>query len=67
MRWIQRNIPDSKVLGVNMGPTWDLSAPGGSYVGPTNLAIWNIIAENILEQLQHLIGFIAVTLIQFID
>ena len=31
--------PDSKVHGANMGPTWVLSAPGGPYVGPMNLAI----------------------------
>ena len=32
-------IPDSKVHGANMGPTWVLSAPGGSHVGPINLVI----------------------------
>ena len=32
-------IPDSKVLGANMGPTWALSAPDGPHVGPMNLAI----------------------------
>ena len=31
--------PDSKVHGANMGPTWVLSAPGGSHVGPINLAV----------------------------
>ena len=30
---------DNKVHGANMGPTWVLSAPDGSHVGPTNLAI----------------------------
>ena len=33
------HIPDSKVHGANMGPTWVLSAPGGPHVGPMNLAI----------------------------
>ena len=28
--------PDNKVHGVNMGPTWDLSALGGPHVGPMN-------------------------------
>ena len=28
--------PDSKVHGANMGPTWVLSAPDGSHVGPMN-------------------------------
>ena len=35
-------LPDSKVHGANMGPTWVLSSPGGPHVGPMNLAIWAI-------------------------
>ena len=35
--------PDSKVHGVNMGPTRVLSAPGGPHVGPMHLAIWEEI------------------------
>ena len=31
--------PDSKVHGVNMGPTWVLSAPDWPHVGPMNIAI----------------------------
>ena len=31
--------PDSKVHGADMGPTWLLSDPDGSNVGPMNLAI----------------------------
>ena len=31
------SIPDSKVHGANMGPTWVLSAPDGPHVGPMNL------------------------------
>ena len=33
------NIPDSKVHGANMGPTWVLSAPDWPHVGLMNLAI----------------------------
>ena len=33
------NVPDNKVHGANMGPTWVLSAPDGPHVGPMNLAI----------------------------
>ena len=33
------NVPDSKVHGAHMGPTWVLSAPDGPHVGPMNLAI----------------------------
>ena len=32
-------LPDSKVHGANMGPTWVLSTPDGPHVGPMNLAI----------------------------
>ena len=32
-------IPDSKVHGANIGPTWVLSAPDGPHSGPMNLAI----------------------------
>ena len=41
---ILRNIPDSKVHGGNMGPTWVLSAPDGPPVGPMNLAIKNTVS-----------------------
>ena len=33
-------VPDSKVHGANMGPTWVLSAPPGPHIGPMNFAIW---------------------------
>ena len=32
-------IPDSKLHGANMGPTWVLSVPDGPHGGPMNLAI----------------------------
>ena len=32
-------IPDSKVHGAYMGPTWGRQDPGGPHVGPMNLAI----------------------------
>ena len=34
-----QSIPDSKVHGAHLGPTWVLSVPGGPPVGPMNLAI----------------------------
>ena len=34
-----KTIPDSKVHGVNMGPTWVLSAPDGPHVSPMNFTI----------------------------
>ena len=37
--YIPRNLPDSKVHGANMGPTWVLLAPDGPHVAPMNLAI----------------------------
>ena len=36
---IYTEVPDSMVHGADMGPTWFLSSPGGSHVGPINLAI----------------------------
>ena len=36
-------IPDNKVHGANMGPTWVLSAPGESHVGHMKIAIWDVI------------------------
>ena len=32
------DIPDSKVHGAYMGPTWGRQDPGGPHVGPMNLA-----------------------------
>ena len=40
---IHHGHPDSKVQGANIGPTWVLSAPGGSHVGPMNLAVWAVL------------------------
>ena len=37
-------IPESKVPGANLGPTWDLSAPDGPHVGPRNLAVKDGVA-----------------------
>ena len=34
-------IPDIKVHGANMGPTWGRQDPGGPHVGHMNLAIWD--------------------------
>ena len=34
---------DSNFHGAHMGPTWVLSAPGGSQVGPMNLAIRDMV------------------------
>ena len=36
-------IPDSKVRGDNMGPTWVLSAPDGPHVGHMNLVIRDML------------------------
>ena len=40
-------VPDSKVHGANMGPTWVLSAPDGPHVGPMNLAIRGKLSQNL--------------------
>ena len=46
---VTRHVPDSKVHGANMGPTWVLSAPDGPHVGPVNLAIWGFLLYIILN------------------
>ena len=42
---VWNKIPDSKVHGANMGPTWVLSAPDGPGVGPMNLAIRDVYLQ----------------------
>ena len=36
----QKNVPDCKVYGANMGPTWGRHDRGSPHVGPINFAIW---------------------------
>ena len=49
--------PDRKVHGANMGPIWGPQDPGGSHVGPVDLAIWECLDINLrlLNCLQTLI------------
>ena len=49
------NLPDSKVHGANMGPTWVLSTPGGSHAGPMNLVIWAGIHIPLTCQTPHVV------------
>ena len=50
-------VPDSKVHGANMGPTWVLSVPDGPHVGPMNLPI-----RGAVEALEWMINFVTWTL-----
>ena len=55
-------IPDKKINGANVGPTWGRQDPSGSHVGHMNLVNWDqtIICQNwastglILSELWHL-------------
>ena len=38
---VNKNCPDSKVHGANIGPIWGRQDPGGPHVGPMNFAIWD--------------------------
>ena len=38
---MKSSSPDSKIHGANIGPIWGRQDPGGSHVGPMNLAIWD--------------------------
>ena len=62
--WLQcLGLPDSKVHGANMGPTWVLSAPEGPHVGPMNLSIrakfinddyvWNSASILLMYQIKY--------------
>ena len=46
MIYFPQIVPDSKVHGANMGPTWVLSAPDGPYVYTMNLADRGVIYSN---------------------
>ena len=46
---ISKTTSDSKVHVAHVGPTWDLSAPGGPHVGPINFAIRDHAAKISLE------------------
>ena len=37
-------VPESKVYGANMGPTWVLSAPDGLHAGSMNLGIKDVMS-----------------------
>ena len=37
-------IPDNKVHGANMEPTWGRKDPGGYHVGHMKIVIWDFIA-----------------------
>ena len=36
-------VPDNKVHGTNMGPTWGRQDPGRPHVGPMKIAIWGVL------------------------
>ena len=46
-----RDVPDSKVHGANICPTWVLSSPDGPHVGPMTPAIMNSYAKNSLLEI----------------
>ena len=59
-------IPQSKVHGTNIRPTWVLSAPGGPHVGLVNLAIWgsNDISDNLGSDTRDVLSDDIVSIIQ---
>ena len=50
----ERDNPDSKVHGTNMGPIWGRQDPAGPLFGPINFVLW----ENKHDLLTHLLCFI---------
>ena len=54
MYGMRETIPDCKVHEANMEPTWVLSAPVGSHVGPMKLAIRDgIKCMNQIKMAEH--------------
>ena len=51
------NVPDRKVHGTNMGPTWGREDPGGPHVGPVNFAIWGIHVIGSVNECSRVIHF----------
>ena len=43
---VMPQLPDSKVYGANIGPIRGRQDPGGPYVGPMNLAIWEMLLQH---------------------
>ena len=39
---LSNTVPDSKIHGTNVGPTWGRQDPGGPHAGHSNLAIWGV-------------------------
>ena len=61
------NIPDSKVLGSNMGPIWGRQDPGGPHVGPINFAIQDAIVIKIPKSTSNYFNqdaFLGISLLQ---
>ena len=50
-KWLYGYIPDSKVYGAHMGPTWGRQDPGWPLVGPVMLAIWDLALQSVYKLL----------------
>ena len=46
---LYQTILDSKIDGVNVGPTWGRQDPDGPHVCHTNLAIWDMTKHNFVQ------------------
>ena len=57
--WFVHNIPDSKVHRANMGPIWGRQDPGGTHVGPMNVAIWD---QLLMDRVIHSLIFLTIAL-----
>ena len=47
------NVPDSKVRGANMGPTWGRQDPGEPHVGPMHCYLGYVPNEEMANQSGH--------------
>ena len=58
-------LPDSKVHGANMGPTWGRQDPGGHHVGPMNFAIWELLRVGGSPKNRHNATSISIWLLRY--
>ena len=68
LKRLWKDIPDNKVHGANVGPTWVLSAPDGPHLGPMNIAIRDVVSERqcsiALTTLRHVMPAHVILLIE---
>ena len=50
----KQGVPDSKIHGANVGPTWGRQDPGGPHAGHMNLAIWGVLKPSFRDGMDYM-------------